>query len=156
MVRLARAPSERTMARLASLIGLNHAASHPLTDHPRYTAAEIPPNVLVHLTELASRGIDCHDWLAGPGSTSAQRPDTTYLLPAGGKHGDAACAAGTRRVGSRAKRASQRNDGGDCDVHEISWLSTISGLYSDGGNRRNATDAKARIFRSLGGDPLRA
>jgi len=69
------------MARPASLIGLNHAISHPLTDDPRYTAAEIPPNVLVHLTELAaSRGIACDDWFAGLGLDRRQLSDPTLRV----------------------------------------------------------------------------
>jgi len=62
---------------------------HPIDDtvtallgaDPRYTAAETPPNVLVHLTQLAlARGIRCDDWFAGSGLTREQLNDPTLRV----------------------------------------------------------------------------
>ncbi|GAA0709319.1 AraC family transcriptional regulator [Dokdonella soli] len=47
----------------------------------RYTTADIPPNVLVHLTELAvARGIACDSWFAGLGLGVAQLTDPTLRV----------------------------------------------------------------------------
>ena len=144
------------MARLASLIGLNHAASHALTDDPRYTAAEIPPPVLVPLTELASRGIDCHDWFAGPRSSQLSDPTlrVSYRQAASMVMRRVLQALGEPDLGLNVDRSATM--GVTAMSMRSPGLSTISALYSDDGNRRNAIDAKARVFRSLGGNPLRA
>jgi AraC-like DNA-binding protein len=52
----------------------------PGTD-PRYTAAETPSNILVHLTQLAlARGLRCDDWFAGSGLTREQLSDPTLRV----------------------------------------------------------------------------
>lgn len=57
------------------------ASAHPArglatTSDPLYTAAEIPPNVLLHLTELAgARGVSSEDWFAGLGLQRKQLSD---------------------------------------------------------------------------------
>jgi len=48
---------------------------------PRYTAAETPSNILVHLTQLAlARGARCDDWFAGSGLTREQLSDPTLRV----------------------------------------------------------------------------
>ncbi|HTV86333.1 MAG TPA: AraC family transcriptional regulator [Dyella sp.] len=48
---------------------------------PRALAADIPPNVLVHLTELAAqRGIACDTWFAGLGITRQQINDPSVRI----------------------------------------------------------------------------
>ena len=54
----------------------------PSIEHdPRALAADIPPNVLVHLTELANRlGISSESWFAGLGITRQQINDPTVRV----------------------------------------------------------------------------
>lgn len=52
-----------------------------LSADPRYTVAETPPNILVHLTQLAlSRGQRCDAWFAGSGLTREQLNDPTLRV----------------------------------------------------------------------------
>lgn len=67
---------------------MSAGADHPfdvaallLGADPRYTAAETPPNVLVHLAQLAlSRGLRCDGWFAGSGLTREQLNDPTLRV----------------------------------------------------------------------------
>ncbi|HXD38387.1 MAG TPA: AraC family transcriptional regulator [Rhodanobacter sp.] len=65
------------MARPAGMIGFPSSAhAAPVTDDPRYTAAEFPTNKLLYLTQLADAcGIDCRAWFAGLALTRAQLAD---------------------------------------------------------------------------------
>ena len=57
------------------------AAAAPLGADARYTVAETPPNILVHLTQLAlSRGQRCDGWFAGSGLTREQLNDPTLRV----------------------------------------------------------------------------
>lgn len=57
------------------------ASSALLSADPRYTTAETPPNILVHLTQLAlARGLRCEDWFAGSGLTREQLNDPTLRV----------------------------------------------------------------------------
>ncbi len=65
---------------MTSAASADHPAGNPTrapySADPRYTVAETPPNVLVHLTQLAiSRGISCDSWFAGSGLTRQQLND---------------------------------------------------------------------------------
>lgn len=52
----------------------------PLED-PRYTQADIPPNVLVHLVQFAvAHGIDCEGWFAGLALSRAQIADPSLRV----------------------------------------------------------------------------
>ncbi len=64
-------------------------SGHPIDDttatalgaDARFTAAETPPNILVHLTQLAlSRGLRCDGWFAGSGLTREQLNDPTLRV----------------------------------------------------------------------------
>jgi AraC-like DNA-binding protein len=53
----------------------------PASADPRYTAAETPPNILVHLTQLAiARGLPCDAWFAGTGLGRDQLNDPTLRV----------------------------------------------------------------------------
>lgn len=65
------------------------ATGHPIDDtaaallgaDPRYTVAETPPNILVHLIQLATaRCLRCDDWFAGSGLTREQLNDPTLRI----------------------------------------------------------------------------
>jgi len=59
----------------------NEDAAAPLGADARYTVAETPPNILVHLTQLAlSRGQRCDGWFAGSGLTREQLNDPTLRV----------------------------------------------------------------------------
>ncbi|MHA6204988.1 AraC family transcriptional regulator [Dyella soli] len=56
-------------------------ARAPHGANPRYTAAETPPNILVHLTQLAiARGLPCDGWFTGSGLTREQLNDPTLRV----------------------------------------------------------------------------
>ncbi len=65
------------------------ATGHPTDDavpallsaDSRYTTADTPPNVLVHLTQLAlARGLRCEEWFAGSGLSREQLNDPTLRV----------------------------------------------------------------------------
>ncbi len=56
-------------------------AGTPAGADPRYTAAETPPNVIVHLTQLAlARGLPCDAWFTGSGLRRDQLNDPTLRV----------------------------------------------------------------------------
>lgn len=58
-----------------------HAASAAIEPDPRAQAADIPPNVLVHLTEFAARhGIASEPWFTGLGITRQQTNDPSLRV----------------------------------------------------------------------------
>jgi AraC-like DNA-binding protein len=71
------------MTSAAALAGhpKNDSTGLPPGTDPRYTVAETPPNVLVHLTQLAlARGIPCDSWFAGTGLHRDQLSDPTLRV----------------------------------------------------------------------------
>jgi AraC-like DNA-binding protein len=51
------------------------------SDDPRYTAVDIPPNVLLYLSQLAARrGMACDDWFAGMGVQHSQLSDPSLRV----------------------------------------------------------------------------
>ena len=70
------------MTSVAALAGhSNDDAATALSADPRYTAAETPPNILVHLTQLAlARGQRCDTWFAGSGLSREQLNDPTLRV----------------------------------------------------------------------------
>jgi AraC-like DNA-binding protein len=60
---------------------IDDSAATALGADARFTAAETPPNILVHLTQLAlSRGLRCDGWFAGSGLTREQLNDPTLRV----------------------------------------------------------------------------
>ncbi|RDI98640.1 AraC family transcriptional regulator [Dyella solisilvae] len=71
------------MRSVAAVTG--HAIDDPalstLSGDARFTVAETPPNILVHLTQLAlSHGLRCDSWFAGSGLTREQLNDPTLRV----------------------------------------------------------------------------
>jgi len=80
--RAKKAGSRHPPAATAAAIALAMLRTVPSASRdPRYTAAEIPPNVLVYLTELATaRGVPCEGWFAGLGLQRGQLSDPSLRV----------------------------------------------------------------------------
>jgi len=69
------------MSQAAFELHTRHAASTAIEPDPRAQAADIPANVLVHLTEFAARhGIDSEPWFAGLGIARQQINDPSLRV----------------------------------------------------------------------------
>lgn len=70
------------MARPAELLGNpSHAGQHLAAADERYTVADIPPNVLLYLSQQAvRRGLSCDGWFAGLGLQRSQLSDPSLRV----------------------------------------------------------------------------